>query len=236
MKLSDFYGSLQERLWRARHRLPLLLIPASAIALWCSTPFTIHHGLLYLIFCSLLSLCGLALRGAAVRARLQHRKQAEEELASFPSEGIYARMRYPLYTADFLLWFGLILYVGVDPFIVGATACYIVCYALILYHEEQLLLQKYGEAYAEQCERVPALWPLRARHRTASVARNLGGVLRNELRYWAGAGAGFLSLTLIKQRMITLSWRASLYTLIALGTLLLLLWIGRAWARHRRKS
>lgn len=64
-------------------------------------------------------------------------------------------MRYPLYTGNFLVWFGFILFVGVNWFIVAATAAYVACYLIVLSREEELMLHKYGEDFRIWCKQTP---------------------------------------------------------------------------------
>ena len=81
----------------------------------------------------------------------------------FPTEGIYARMRYPLYAGNFLIWFGIVLYTGTDWFVIGATALYAACYLTILGREERLMLGKYGADYRAREARAGEVrtWPVK---------------------------------------------------------------------------
>lgn len=65
----------------------------------------------------------LRVRSTAVMLyRTRLRASGNPPAMPFPTEGIYARMRYPLYAGNFLIWFGIVLYTGTDWFVIGATA------------------------------------------------------------------------------------------------------------------
>ena len=51
MTLSERYTIFRYRLWRARRKLPLVLIPAGWIALWIAVPFSVYDGIVYAAFC-----------------------------------------------------------------------------------------------------------------------------------------------------------------------------------------
>ena len=57
MTLSERYTIFRYRLWRARRKLPLVLIPAGWIALWIAVPFSVYDGIVYAAFCIACSLC-----------------------------------------------------------------------------------------------------------------------------------------------------------------------------------
>ena len=100
MTLSERYTIFRYRLWRARRKLPLVLIPAGWIALWIAVPFSVYDGIVYAAFCIACSLWGFLIRaralGTSAPLARKNAETAENGPAVFPTEGIYARMRYPL--------------------------------------------------------------------------------------------------------------------------------------------
>ena len=73
--------------------------------------------------------------------------------------GMFAHSRNPLYVANLLLFLGLALvhngwamYLIVLPFFVVAYVC-------IVAAEEAYLVERFGDAYAEYCRRVPRWMP-----------------------------------------------------------------------------
>lgn len=219
MTLSERYTIFRYRLWRTRRRLPLLLIPAGWIALWIAVPFSVYDGIVYAVLCAACSLWGFLIRaralGAAAPLARKNAEAAENGPIVFPTEGIYARMRYPLYTGNFLVWFGFILYIGVDWFIVAATAAYVASYLIILSREEELMLHKYGDNYRAWCEQTPAVIPNRRGRHQRTAKFSLTAVLRGDFRNFWGMALLFLLTALLKRRIITFSWGESGY--MALG-------------------
>lgn len=139
MTLSQSYSALSRKLYALRGRLSLWLLPASVAALLVTTPFRIADGWILLAVCALLLGSGFALRvrsTAVMLYRTRLRASGNPPAMPFPTEGIYARMRYPLYAGNFLIWFGIVLYTGTDWFVIGATALYAACYLTILGREE----------------------------------------------------------------------------------------------------
>ena len=72
--------------------------------------------------------------------------------------GIYKKMRHPQAAGEvFLFW--VIAFLLHSPFLVIFSFIYIPFFILICYVEEQDLLLRYGQAYAEYCQRTGAFWP-----------------------------------------------------------------------------
>ena len=159
MTLSQSYSALSRKLYALRGRLSLWLLPASVAALLVTTPFRIADGWILLAVCALLLGSGFALRvrsTAVMLYRTRLRASGNPPAMPFPTEGIYARMRYPLYAGNFLIWSGIVLYTGTDWFVIGATALYAACYLTILGREERLMLGKYGADYRARGRRAGA--------------------------------------------------------------------------------
>ena len=99
MTLSQSYSALSRKLYALRGRLSLWLLPASVAALLVTTPFRIADGWILLAVCALLLGSGFALRvrsTAVMLYRTRLRASGNPPAMPFPTEGIYARMRYPL--------------------------------------------------------------------------------------------------------------------------------------------
>ena len=242
MTILDRFKVLRGKLWFRRKRIPLLLIPAAWVALWLAVPFSIWNSPPFMLFCVVCTACGFIIRSRAVGMLAAEKKidSKEPELnkvlpPSFPKEGVYARMRYPLYTADFLIWFGFILYVGVDWFVVGATLLYIVCFLIILSKEEEVMLLKYGEEYRQWCDQVPALIPKRNAIEHSAGRFSWIGMLRYESRNLAGMVLLFLLFGAIKYRMIHLAWGVSGTSLLIAGMVLIVFLFG-SWMRQRARK
>ena len=237
MTLSERYTIFRYRLWRARRKLPLVLIPAGWIALWIAVPFSVYDGIVYAALCIACSLWGFLIRaralGTSAPLARKNAETAENGPAVFPTEGIYARMRYPLYTGNFLVWFGFILFVGVNWFIVAATAAYVACYLIVLSREGELMLHKYGEDFRIWCKQTPALIPNRRGKRYRTRKFSFLAILRGDFRNFWGMALLFLLTAILKRRMITFSWNDSWQIALAAAAALLLFLVGSLIRRKK---
>jgi methanethiol S-methyltransferase len=75
--------------------------------------------------------------------------------------GIYTKLRHPQAVGEvFLFW--VIAFLLHSPFLVLFSFIYFPIFIVICYAEEQDLLLRYGDAYAEYCKRTGAFWPKRS--------------------------------------------------------------------------
>jgi len=93
---------------------------------------------------------GLALRGLGVSWRLGVDRDRPGPLVT---AGIYARMRHPIYVGLGLFSIGTSLVLGQLLFLVLAALAVVGLHAAVLV-EERFLVQIYGDAYREYCQRV----------------------------------------------------------------------------------
>jgi protein-S-isoprenylcysteine O-methyltransferase Ste14 len=72
--------------------------------------------------------------------------------------GIYKKIRHPQAVGEVLLYpvMAILLH---SPFLTLFSLIYFPIFILMCYAEEQDLLLRYGEAYAEYCQRTGAFWP-----------------------------------------------------------------------------
>lgn len=72
--------------------------------------------------------------------------------------GIYAKLRHPQATGEFFLFIVMALLLN-SPFLVLFSLIYFPIFIVLCYAEEQDLLLRYGDAYAEYCKCTGAFWP-----------------------------------------------------------------------------
>jgi protein-S-isoprenylcysteine O-methyltransferase Ste14 len=75
--------------------------------------------------------------------------------------GIYAKIRHPQAVGEVFLFavIGLLLH---SPFLVLFSLIYFPIFILMCYAEEQDLMLRYGDSYADYCRRTGAFWPKRS--------------------------------------------------------------------------
>ncbi len=74
--------------------------------------------------------------------------------------GIYNRIRHPQAVGEFFLFF-VIAFLLHSPFLVVFSFIYLPIFLMLCYAEEQDLLLRYGDTYAEYCKNTGAFWPKR---------------------------------------------------------------------------
>ena len=87
--------------------------------------------------------------------------------------GLYAHVRNPLYTGNFLLWTGAVLFAGGQymPWLLSVVVVFFLLqYTLIVSVEEATLLELFGETYAEYRQTVPRVIPRLGSSRKATGA------------------------------------------------------------------
>ncbi len=76
-------------------------------------------------------------------------------------EGIYAKIRHPQAMGEVFL-FPVMAILLHSPFLTLFSLIYFPIFILLCYAEEQDLLLRYGDPYAEYCKRTGAFWPRRS--------------------------------------------------------------------------
>ena len=74
--------------------------------------------------------------------------------------GIYTRIRHPQATGEVFLFLVIALLLN-SPFLAVFSLIYFPLFIVLCYVEEQDLLLRYGEAYAEYCRKTGSFWPKR---------------------------------------------------------------------------
>lgn len=72
--------------------------------------------------------------------------------------GIYAKIRHPQAVGEVFAWLAMAFLLHA-PFLAVFSLIYFPIFLLMCFAEEQDLLWRYGEAYAEYCKRTGAFWP-----------------------------------------------------------------------------
>ena len=150
-------------LFKRRSWLPVVLIVFGIIVLY----LTNRQAILFdsteeLIFLGL-SLFGEAIRiftvGYAPRNTSGRNTSAGQIADELNTTGIYSLVRHPLYTGNFFMWFGPVLFVRTPVFVVIFVMVYWLYYERIMFAEEQFLRRKFGEAYDKWSDNVRAVIP-----------------------------------------------------------------------------
>ena len=183
MKLVEQLGETGDLLFRWRSWLPLLLLPMF-VASFSGLAYPLHShrlDLLWELACFGVSALGLALRVATIGTAprgTSGRNTRAQKAAVLNTTGAYSVVRHPLYLANYLIALGMSLFTRTWflPLIVSlATLLY---YERIAAREEAYLESRFGDAFRQWAERVPAAIPRPGGWRPAALpfswARALG--------------------------------------------------------------
>jgi protein-S-isoprenylcysteine O-methyltransferase Ste14 len=163
MRLLDHFTHSGDVLFRWRGQLPLLLVPAFAMAVLDGRWATPSAGLRAWQVASLaVALGGLAVRVVAIGtapAGTSERSTTNPRASMLRTTGLYSLVRHPLYVGNTLTAVGLACFTGAWYLPV------IVLLAGVLYHEricareEAFLEERFGETFRSWAASVPAALP-----------------------------------------------------------------------------
>jgi protein-S-isoprenylcysteine O-methyltransferase Ste14 len=87
------------------------------------------------------------------------RNTREQVADTLNTSGMYAVVRNPIYLGNFIIWFGLSLFMKSVWFTTVISLFFIVFYERIIFREEAFLRQKFGDAFREWAAATPVILP-----------------------------------------------------------------------------
>lgn len=209
--------------WFFKHRsyLPVILYPLATLVLFIefNSDFIVPE-LPWSITCLVISLLGLIVRILVIgfTPRGTSGRNTDKQVAEvLNTKGIYSVVRHPLYLGNFLMWFGIILYVNNIWFAIACILLFWLYYERIMFAEEQFLKGKFGDQYLKWSMTAPPFFPRFKGWKNADLEFSVKNVLKREYNGLFAVGISFAYLNVLKnylstnEFMITDFW---LYTLI----------------------
>lgn len=197
MRLLDHFTRSGDAFFRLRSYLPLVLLPAFVLSVRAGA----HTGGVWEAGCQALgfvvSLLGLAVRVFTIGSAppgTSERSTRDPRASLLNTVGAYSVVRHPLYLGNTLVALGLAL------FTVTWFMPTIVVLAALLYHEricvrEEVFLEaRFGSAFLDWAERVPALVPAFGGYRAPAGRFRWKKVLAREFHALFVIGSGFFLL------------------------------------------
>jgi protein-S-isoprenylcysteine O-methyltransferase Ste14 len=132
--------------------VPLALLLITVRWHWVRSGWLLAAGLAIVI-------CGLGIRGWAVRHIGTISRTRSARLGPLMSGGPFALVRNPLYVGNFLMWIGFAVSSGLLWMILVAWAIFALQYTAIIRFEEAALTRHFGTAYTDYMHRVPRWAP-----------------------------------------------------------------------------
>ena len=186
-------------LFRGRSYFPLVLyaLMVGVITLKLDTFFQ-SFELVPALICIGISLVGQIIRALTIgytpRGTSGRNTKAGQVAEVLNTRGMYSLVRHPLYLGNYLMWLGIMIYVGNVWFVVVCSLIYWLYYERIMFAEEAFLRGKFGQAYLDWSLGVPSFWPRNLRWTAPDVKFSLRNVLKRE---YNGFFAIFVSLAVI---------------------------------------
>ncbi len=166
MKISDSLVRDGSFLFRWRSYLPLVLLLPLVLALREAHHVEVAIGDrahdIWVAFCYLISLSGLAVRALVVGLAApgtSGRNVAEQRAESLNRTGLYSVVRHPLYLGNFLGIIGIVMSTMVWWFVALTALAYWLYIERIMATEEGFLEGRFGEDFRAWAARTPAFLP-----------------------------------------------------------------------------
>ena len=164
MALQEEFVKTGEYFFKWRSYLPLIMAVFFILGLvGYRTPFKSQGlNLAWDFFCLAVALAGEGMRFFTVGfvPRGTSGRNTRGQVAdTLNTTGMYAVVRNPLYLSNFVIWFGLSLFMKLWWFTALIVLFFVVFYERIIFAEERFLREKFGEEFLHWAERTPAIIP-----------------------------------------------------------------------------
>ena len=187
MKLQESLENQGEILFRNRGFIPLLFVAFSIpVSYYNSYELMTSNTIVeYLVLASSL-LCiflGHLIRTQVILARqdaTSGRNRNEQVADSLNTKGWYSLVRNPLYVGNFLIWFGLSLYLFSFWLSLILVLMFWMYYERIVFAEEAFLTRKFGQDYTDWCNETPVFIPKMSGYKGLKYKFSLSKVVFSE--------------------------------------------------------
>lgn len=164
MALQEEFEKTGAYFFRWRSYLPLIMAVFFLLALiGYRTSFKNHSlNLAWDFFCLAVALSGEAIRFFTVGyvPRGTSGRNTKGQVAdTLNTTGMYAVVRNPLYLGNFVIWFGLSLFMKLWWFTALIVLFFVVFYERIIFTEERFLRDKFGNDFLQWAETTPVIIP-----------------------------------------------------------------------------
>jgi protein-S-isoprenylcysteine O-methyltransferase Ste14 len=164
MPLQEELEKAGEYFFRWRSYLPLIMAVLFILALvGYRYPFENPRlNLAWNFFCLAVSLAGEGIRFFTVGyvPRGTSGRNTKGQVAEvLNTSGMYAMVRNPLYLGNFIIWFGLSLFMKLWWFSALIILCFTIFYERIIFAEEGFLRKKFGDEFVQWAEQTPVIIP-----------------------------------------------------------------------------
>ncbi len=206
MALKEEFEKSGNWLFQRRSTLPLLILPLLILALKNSEhtqkTFSGSAEVLWQSFSIFLSCLGFFVRCFTVgwvTEGTSGRNTKGQLAEKLNTDGMYSIVRHPLYLGNFLILFGVALFIQVFWFAGIFALCFWLYYERIMFAEEEFLRRKFQEAYSSWDQKTPAFIPNFKEWRCPKKAFSIRMVLRREYGTLLGLVVSFILLEFLDE-------------------------------------
>jgi len=172
-------------LFKYRGQIPVILFILAVPVVYFTKPadhFWINRDIL-MIVSVFLSFAGILIRAISIGTTPKGTsgRNTEKQVAeSLNQTGIYSIVRHPLYLGNYFIWIGIVVFTFNLYFFVIVSLLFWLYYERIMFAEERFLERKFGDAYLDWSDQVPAFIPDFRKYRKNIVGFSFISVLRRE--------------------------------------------------------
>ena len=187
MAFKNEIGEQGRALFKWRGYLPFVIAPILLGAYFSSEiesmlSGAMRNGLFQAIALttSLIGLCMRAIVVAHVPKGTSGRTTKGQIADSLNTTGMYSVVRHPLYLANFLIFLGIVLFVGHFWSLLVSLLLFLVYYERIIAAEEEFLIYQFGGDFLKWAQDTPAFIPRFRSYKKAALPFSFKSMLRRE--------------------------------------------------------
>jgi protein-S-isoprenylcysteine O-methyltransferase Ste14 len=202
MSLVEEFDKTGNWFFKYRSYLPVVLYPLATLVIYLEARQDFaFSGIKWSVFCLFVSLLGLAVRVLVIGFTpkgTSGRNTTEQIAKVLNTKGIYSVVRHPLYLGNFLMWFGIILFVNNFWFTAVCILLFWLYYERIMFAEEQFLKRQFGDQYLEWSKNVPPFFPKLKSWQNADLKFSIRNVLKREYNGLFAIGISFAYIDVLR--------------------------------------
>lgn len=185
MALIEEFEARGNWLFKRRGWIPIFLFIPAALVIWFDPREWISfNNPAWSLGCLAVTFLGLAVRiwaiGHTPRGTSGRNTKEGQIAEKLNTTGVYSVLRHPLYLGNFLMWLGVILYVGNASLLIFMVAFFWIYYERIMFAEEAFIRRKFGDVFLSWAAETPAFIPRFRKYRKPELPFSLKNVLKRE--------------------------------------------------------
>jgi protein-S-isoprenylcysteine O-methyltransferase Ste14 len=229
MALVHSFEKNGNKLFRYRGQIPVILfLMAIPVIYFTDVTEIMDDEDLYCIFTGIaigLSLIGQIIRAIAIGTSNKNtsgRNRDEQVADALNTKGIYSTVRHPLYLGNYFMWIGIVAFTFNIWFFIVVSLMFWIYYERIMFAEERFLERKFGNAYVDWSNGVPAFFPSFKNYKKGDIPFSMKTIMRREYSGITATMLGFIFVAYLREYFTTEEWPTSMnYVYWTVGALLI---------------